>query len=72
MLDFLDNRLGGCVALFILIVVGMWYTKPKILFDEEYNSKYLAVGSFNINMFGVCVIIASILVYYMYAMIRYN
>lgn len=72
MLDFLDNRIAGCIALFILLSVSVWYIKPKILFDEDGKSNTLEIGSFNVNMFGVSVIIISIIVYYFYAMIRYN
>lgn len=72
MLEFLDNRLGGCLALFILMVLSVWYISPSLFFDEEGNSKSLYIGNFSVNRFGVCVIVSAILVYYLYALIRYS
>ena len=72
MVQFLDNRLGGCLALFILVVLSVWYISPNLLFDEEGNSKSLYIGNFHVNRFGMCIIIIAIMVYYMYALIRYS
>jgi len=72
MLDILDNKLGGCLALFILIVISVWYVSPRFFFDENGESKTLYIGNFNINRYGVFVVVVSILSYYCYAMIRYS
>ena len=72
MLEVFDNKLGGCLTLFILSVLSIWYISPNIFFDEKGNSKSLDIGNFNVNRFGVCVVIIAILVYYVYALIRYS
>ena len=72
MLEFLENRLGGCLALFILIALSLWYLSPELLFEEDGNTKSLDIGNFSVNRFGICIIIISIFVYYIYALIRYS
>lgn len=72
MLEVFDNRLGGCLSLFILSVLSIWYISPTIFFDGEGNTKSLDIGNFNINRFGMCVVIIAILVYYVYALITYS
>jgi hypothetical protein len=70
--DFLDNRLGGCIALFVLTTLSLWYIKPKIIFDENDNARYLHIGDFSVSAFGISIIMTAIIVYYIYALIRYN
>ena len=72
MLDILDNRLAGCIALFVILVLSLWYIKPRFMFDVENNPRYLMVGNYEVNSFGLCVISISIFVYYIYAMVRYR
>jgi hypothetical protein len=72
MLEFLDNQIAGCIALFILVTVSLWYIKPRLIFNDEGEVNELYIGNYHINIFGVCVIFIAIIVYYFYAMIRYN
>ena len=72
MLQILDNKLGGCLVLFVLIVFTIWSISPSIFFDDDGTAKNLYIGSFSVNRFGVCVVVVSILIYYFYAVIKYS
>lgn len=71
-MNFLDNQIGGCIALFITITLSIWYVKPRLIFNEDGNANTLDIGSFNVNLFGIFIVFIAIIVYYVYAMIRYN
>jgi hypothetical protein len=76
MFEALDNRLSGCISLFMITVISIWYIKPRILFSydnpDEVRTKTLQIGSFEVNMFGMCAVIIAIFIYYVCALIQYS
>ncbi len=79
MFEYLDNRLSGCISLFVIGIISVWYMKPKFLFQYDYENgetviktKTLHIGSFEVNLFGVCAVVIAIFVYYLCALIQYS
>lgn len=72
MLDFLDNNIAGCISLFVIIILSVWYFKPHLFKDEDNQFKSINVGSYQITVLGLTTIIVAVFVYYLFAIIRYN
>lgn len=69
-LDFVDNKLGGCLFVFVMLVSMMWYMKPRIFFHSDGTVKSMSenIDGLNISLFGIYVIVVAIVVYYVYAL----
>lgn len=71
-MDFLNNDLGGCLFAFVMIVASVWYFRPKIFFNDDGSTRY-SFGSdngLNVSLFGVCVVLLAIIIYYIFALFR--
>lgn len=74
MLEFMNNELGVCFFVFIMIVSLLWYTRSSIFFNEDGTAKstFGQQNGLNLSLFGMCVIILAIIIYYVFAMFKYN
>jgi len=69
-LEFIDNKLSGCLFVFVMLVSIVWYMKPRIFFHEDGTIRNISdnIDGLNVSLFGVYVIVIAILVYYVYAL----
>lgn len=72
--------LDYCILLFSLIIIGIWFFKPKILFskkenndenNKEYEPKTFTIANVEINMFAVTTLVLAIFTYYVFAVVCY-
>ena len=57
------------VLIYIIVVIIIWYAKPRFLFDEEGNFKQFGVGKHKKTMFPVWLFLAllGIVIYFIIA-----